>query len=129
MGKWRKSSPELVAAFDQAFPDQPGVARRKMFGFQAGFVNGNMFGGLFQDTCIVRLPPEEQKKVFAAGGSSFEPMPGRGSKHYVVLPDAWTRDPAHLKRWLAKACACNATRPPKKTRPRRRKVRITPLRR
>jgi hypothetical protein len=53
--KLRKSPEELVAKFDEVMPGPP-ATKRKMFGFPAGFVNGNMFMGLFEDSMILRLP-------------------------------------------------------------------------
>ena len=55
--KLRKSPEELVATFDEVMPGAP-ATKRKMFGFPAGFVNGNMFMGLFEESMILRLPPE-----------------------------------------------------------------------
>ena len=51
---WRKSSPELIAAFDAALPDDRRVQRRKMFGYPCAFTGGNMFTGLHQENLIVR---------------------------------------------------------------------------
>ena len=41
----------------------PEAQVRKMFGFPAAFVNGQMFSGLYDDYMFVRLSPEE---MFAA---------------------------------------------------------------
>lgn len=46
---WKKTSPELVAAFDKALPASLGITRRPMFGYASAFVNGNWFAGTFQD--------------------------------------------------------------------------------
>src|SRR6266481_3930164 len=53
--QWRKSPQELIDLFQSVMPGPP-AAQRKMFGYPAGFVNGNMFMGLFQDDMILRLP-------------------------------------------------------------------------
>jgi len=98
---WRKSSPELVRAFDAALPPRDGVERRKMFGYPAAFVNGNMFAGLHQDDVVVRLPEAERQALLASGGRNFEPMPGRVMKNYLLLPEA--SDSRTLSLWLWKA--------------------------
>jgi hypothetical protein len=42
---WRKSPDALVEKFSQIVPPDPRVERRKMFGYPAAFVGGNMFIG------------------------------------------------------------------------------------
>lgn len=84
--KWRKSPPELITAFEAAFPGAP-AERRQMFGYPAGFVGGNMFTGLFQEDWFVRLgEPKLSTLLKRPGARLFEPMPGRQMKNYVVLP-------------------------------------------
>src|SRR5439155_3377037 len=55
---WKKSPPELIAAFEKAKPSGPSVTARPMFGYPALFLNGNMFAGTYQDKIIVRLGAE-----------------------------------------------------------------------
>jgi TfoX/Sxy family transcriptional regulator of competence genes len=55
MKAWKRTPPEIVAAFDKALPASPAVIRRPMFGYASAFVNGNMFAGTFQDAIVVRL--------------------------------------------------------------------------
>ena len=43
MPKWTKAPDALVALFGDAIKGLPGVEARKMFGYPAAFVNGNMF--------------------------------------------------------------------------------------
>ena len=52
-----KSPPELVERFDAAAERHPDAERRKMFGYPALFVGGNLATGLFADTWMVRLGP------------------------------------------------------------------------
>jgi TfoX/Sxy family transcriptional regulator of competence genes len=98
---WRKSPPELERAFDGALPHGDRVERRKMFGYPAALVNGNMFAGLHQDDVLVRLPEAERKALLASGGRNFEPMPGRVMKNYLLLPEA--SGGRTLSLWLQKA--------------------------
>jgi TfoX/Sxy family transcriptional regulator of competence genes len=111
---WRKSSPELVRAFDAALPQRDHVERRNMFGYPAAFVNGNMFAGLHQDDVLVRLSEAERQALLARGGRNFEPMPGRVMKNYVLLPEA--SDEATLSPWLRKAFDHTSQLPAKESR-------------
>ena len=77
MKAWKKTSPELVAAFDKALPTSPGVTRRPMFGYASAFVNGNMFAGTFQDSIVVRLSERDRVALLKMkGAASFEHAQG-----------------------------------------------------
>jgi TfoX/Sxy family transcriptional regulator of competence genes len=100
--KLAKSPPELIAAFDALLP--PPAERRVMFGYPAGFVNGNLFMSLFAEHMILRLAEPDRRKLLALDGAApFEPMPGRPMKEYVVVPPALVAAPAKLRRWIARA--------------------------
>lgn len=112
---WKKSPPELIAAFENAKPKDPSVQARPMFGYPALFLNGNMFAGTYQDKIVVRLG-EERAIAGAKTAKSFEPMPGRPMKEYVVVPDAVVKSPAKLRAWVDRAHAYATKLPAKKAR-------------
>ena len=114
--EFRKSSPKLIDAFEAAMPAAPAV-KRQMFGYPCGFVNGNMFMGLFADAMFVRLPEESRDELMGLGGKTFEPMPGRPMRDYVVIPDTILAKPAELKAWAGKALSYGLSIPPKKKKP------------
>jgi TfoX/Sxy family transcriptional regulator of competence genes len=122
---WRKSSPELVRAFDAALPQRDQVERRNMFGYPAAFVNGNMFAGLHQDVVLVRLSDAERQALLAQGGRNFEPMPGRVMKNYLLLPEA--SDGPTLSLWLRKAFDHTSQLPAKASRALKPKAGSKPL--
>ena len=88
-----------------------------MFGYPAGFVNGNMFTGLFADKMFVRLPEDSRAELMGIGGTPFEPMPGRPMREYVVIPEKIIAKPAELKAWAGKALRYGASLPAKKKKP------------
>jgi TfoX/Sxy family transcriptional regulator of competence genes len=110
---WRKSPPDLVERFHAAVGGIEGVEVRKMFGYPAAFVGGNMAGGLHQDTLIVRLPDDERAERLEAGWSLFEPMPGRPMREYVALPADVAGDVEAARQWLERGAAYTRTLPPK----------------
>jgi TfoX/Sxy family transcriptional regulator of competence genes len=111
--KLRKSPEELVATFDDVMPGPP-ATKRRMFGFPAGFVNGNMFMGLFEDSMILRLPLELREELIQTHGAKpFAPMAGRVMKEYVALPEALIRDREKLSAWVAKALVYGKSLEPK----------------
>jgi TfoX/Sxy family transcriptional regulator of competence genes len=113
MMKWQKSPPELEQTYHAAFPDDARAERKKMFGYPAGFVNGNMFSGLWQDGIVARLGDADRARITAEYGAvPFEPM-GRPMKGYVTLPSAIVGDPGALREWLQRALEYGASLPPK----------------
>jgi len=117
---WTKSPQGLVDLFAVSLPDAPGLERRKMFGYPAAFVNGNMFAGLFQDVAFARLPPGLQAELEREHGARhFEVMPGRPMRAYTALPDAVLEDEARLAEVLYAACVFTSSLPPKAKRPRK----------
>jgi TfoX/Sxy family transcriptional regulator of competence genes len=112
---WPRSPEELVRRFEMATDpllERPGVERRKMFGYPACFLDGNMFTGLHEDRWIVRLADADRQELARLGGAQFAPMPGRPMKEYLALP-ADQREPQAVERWLAAAIGHAATLPPK----------------
>lgn len=116
----RKAPPQLIEAFAAALPEDARIDRRKMFGFPAAFVNGNLFCGLHQENVIVRLSPELRDQLAKAGGLPWEPTPGRVMREYMVLPQ--DAAPQTLKRWLRLSFQFAFGLPPKKATGSRRSM-------
>jgi TfoX/Sxy family transcriptional regulator of competence genes len=111
---WERSPTELTDRFAAVTGRHPEIARRKMFGEIAGFVNGNMVTGLHSSRWFVRLVGEEQAEALALPGAKrFEPMPGRPMGDYVVLPPEVLDDDSMLNAWLEKAIAVGKSLKPK----------------
>ena len=101
---WRRSPDALIQLFADALPDDSRIERRKMFGYPCAFIGGNLFAGLHQESFIVRLSEADRTRAKAQHGArSFEPMPGRAMREYVVLPDAILTDRRKLSSWLRRA--------------------------
>lgn len=114
--KLRKAPETLVAIFDEVMPGPP-ATRRKMFGYPAGFVNGNLFMGLFEDSMILRLPGELREELIQVHGAKpFAPMAGRVMKEYVALAEAFLHDREELCSWVGKALAYGESLEPKKVK-------------
>ncbi len=103
MPKFTKTPPELVAAFDAAKPDHPGVVRKTMFGYPAYFVHGNMFAFTFGPRIAVRVD-DARRAAMGKAGAPFEVMPGRPMREYVEVPASGLKGAA-LRRWIAGALA------------------------
>ncbi len=110
--QWRKSPQELTDLFASVMPGPP-AAQRKMFGYPAGFVNGNMFMGLFQDDMILRLPESHREEFLKLDGAKiFEPMPGRPMREYVAVPPRVMTNRKELVSWVSRALEYGASLKP-----------------
>ncbi len=120
MPKWIKAPDALVDLFNRVTGDLAGVQIRKMFGYPAAFVSGQMFSGLFQSSMILRLS-EQDRALFLDkhGARLFEPMPGRVMREYVVVPETLLRSEDGLASWLMKGLGYVKALPPKSARPRK----------
>ena len=117
--KMPKPSEEAKAALARVVPDEPAVTLKPMFGQMSGFVNGNMFIGIFGEDLILRLPEDEIAKVKKQGGRDFEPMAGHKMGGYVVYGGGdWRAKPPHalIKRALEETRKMPAKKPKPKTR-------------
>jgi TfoX/Sxy family transcriptional regulator of competence genes len=108
-----KPSEQAKAAFQKLVPADPAVTTRPMFGNLSGFVNGNMFCGLFGEDLFVRVSEDDQAKVRKQGGRPFEPMPGRAMTGYVVVPAGWQKKPDATRTWIVTALSWSRKLPAK----------------
>ena len=88
MPKWTKAPEALVALFERSTATIPDVEGRKMFGYPAAFIRGQMFSGLFQSSMILRLSPDDRAQFLEEfGATAFEPMPGHRPRLLEVAGD------------------------------------------
>jgi TfoX/Sxy family transcriptional regulator of competence genes len=121
MPKWSPAPDALVHWFNALLKGVAGVQVRKMFGFPAAFINGNLFAGLFQDQVFLRLGDAERASLLKEPETRvFEPMPGRPMREYVVVPPTLVNSDQAARQWLEKSRAFVAALPPKKSKTKRR---------
>ena len=111
---WDRSPAELAERFGTVTDRHAELARRKMFGEIAGFVNGNLVTGLHAGRWFVRLTGDAKAEALSLPGAGpFEPMPGRPMGDYIVLPPVVVADDAALDGWLELAIAVGRALKPK----------------
>jgi TfoX/Sxy family transcriptional regulator of competence genes len=110
--KWQKSPQELV---DLMTERMKGVRcdYRKMFGYLAYFIDGNMFTGLFEEQVFLRLSNKDQSKFTEeySNAKHFEPVEGRKMKNYIVVPKEVYSSEEAFKHWLARSLEYTRTLP------------------
>jgi hypothetical protein len=116
---WVKVPAEHHAPFLAALPKDARVVTQKMFGGVAAKVNGNVFAGLFGLSTMIWLPDSERAAALALKGASpFDPMgDGRARSDKVMLPERFMKEPAELRRWIARAFKAACELPEKKPKP------------
>jgi TfoX/Sxy family transcriptional regulator of competence genes len=117
---WRKAPAELVERFHEAVAGIEGVEVRKMFGYPAAFIGGNLTAGLHQESVMVRVAERDRQDRLADGWSLFEPMPGRPMREYLALPPEVAGDVAAMRGWVERAADYVRTLPPKAPKPPKR---------
>lgn len=121
---WVKVPAEHHPLFLAALPKDKRITTLQMFGGIAAMLNGNLFGGLFGRSIIVRVSNADRVEALALDGTApFDPMGnGRASKDTLQLAESVMEDPAELRDWLRRAFDHAATLPPKKKQPPKAKV-------
>lgn len=109
-----KPSAGLVAEFKAVVAQLPRAEPRKMFGYDAAFVNGNMAVGLWANTCVVKLAEADREQLLKRG-DAVPFMPGKNMKMgaWLELSEELAHDPEELLAWSARAIDYVATLPPK----------------
>lgn len=106
-----KHSDEAKAHFRTLMPEVDGVEVKPMFGSVGGFVNGNMFAGLFGESVGVKLDEAGLEELRALPGSGPFGPAERPMNGWLSLPaDVSDADAAD---WIERARAHIATLPPK----------------
>jgi hypothetical protein len=105
-----KASPDLLTGFEALVEVVPEATRKLVFGCPACLVGGNMFFGVHATGMFVKLPEPAQQELLAAGGTPFEPMPGRAMGGFFVLPTSLPNQ----EQWVRRAYDYVASLPPKK---------------
>ena len=101
--------------FRSVLPDDARITVRPMFGNISGFVNGNMFAGLFGEDLFVRLSEEKRNDLLGNKDARLlEPMPGKPMKDYVVIPRALLKKPDTVRKWIVSSLDFTSSLPPKK---------------
>jgi len=113
--KWRKTPEPLIAFLADAMRGLD-CQMKKMFGYPAYFINGNMFIATFQENIVVRLPQKDRDKLMMQNDEvvPFEPMPGRVMKEYVVLPESLYQDKVNFSQIIDMSVAYVSSLPVKK---------------
>jgi TfoX/Sxy family transcriptional regulator of competence genes len=111
------ASPATVKRFEELVPAIGGVTVKKMFGQPAAFLNGNLFFGVFGEKLFIRLSEQNCTEAKSTHRfTTFEPMPGRAMREYVVLPRTVLDDLTRSHGWVARSVEFASALPKKRAK-------------
>lgn len=97
----------LKDLFDAALAPLPLVTRRPMFGCDAFFVKGNIFGLVWDGRVVLKLPEKQRfaEALAMSGALPWKPMPAAKNPmaHWVVMGEALHDDGELFSQWVARA--------------------------
>lgn len=112
---WDKPSDELTEYLEEALSGYH-FDKKRMFGSQVYFVNGNMFAGVFEATIFLRFAENDREQLLSLSDEIvlFEPNPGQKLKEYIVFNDSFIHDRMFFSNWLDKSYRYASSLPEKK---------------
>jgi hypothetical protein len=106
-------SKSLAARVRQALASRRGIAEKKMFGGVGFLLHGNMLVGIWQDSLIARLGPEEGEAALTEPFVRPFDVTGRPMKGWIMIePDGLDTD-SQLSAWIERAHVFVSTLPRK----------------
>jgi TfoX/Sxy family transcriptional regulator of competence genes len=96
-------SEELAERIRQGLARRKGIEEKKMFGGIGFLLNGNLLVGVWKDSLIVRLGPEEGEEALKEPHVSEFNITGRSMKGWVLVAPEGVEDHEQLNGWIQRA--------------------------
>ena len=106
-------STALAERIRQALARKRGVEEKKMFGGVGFLLNGNMLVGVWRDSLIVRLGPEEGDLALREPHVKEFDITGRAMKGWVLVGPEGVEGDEQLDGWIERATKFVKTLPAK----------------
>jgi TfoX/Sxy family transcriptional regulator of competence genes len=90
-----------------------GIVEKKMFGGMGFLLNGNLLVGVWADSLVGRLGPDEGDKALAEPYVKAFDVTGKPMKGWVLVEPDGIDDDHQLRRWLERAIEFVETLPRK----------------
>ena len=94
---------DLAARIRKAVGRKKGVEEKKMFGGLGILLNGNLLVGVWKDSMIVRLDPEQADDALLEPHVSRFDVTGRPMKGWIMVAPDGVADEAAVKQWVQRA--------------------------
>jgi hypothetical protein len=86
-----------------------GLVEKKMFGGVGFLLNGNMLVGVWKDSLIARLGPDEGDEALKEPHVREFDITGRAMKGWVLIASDGVKQDAQLRGWIERATTFVAT--------------------
>jgi len=106
-------SKSLAARIRERLARRQGIAEKRMFGGIAFMLYGNMLVGVWKDSLIVRLGPDEGEKALSQANVSQFDVTGKPMKGWVMVEPDGIENDGQLGDWIERAARFVATLPAK----------------
>jgi hypothetical protein len=106
-------SEELAGRVRRELARRKGVGEKKMFGGVGFLLTGNLLVGVWKDSLIVRLGPEEGDEALKEPHVKAFDITGRPMKGWVLVGPEGVRGDDQLKGWVERAVKFVKTLPAK----------------
>jgi TfoX/Sxy family transcriptional regulator of competence genes len=93
----------LAARIRDALARKRGVVEKKMFGGVGFLLNGNMLVGVWKDSLIVRLGPDDGEEALLELHVREFDITGKPMKGWVLAEPEGVEDDDQLKGWIQRA--------------------------
>ena len=93
----------LAGRIRQGLARRKGIEEKKMFGGIGFLLNGNMLVGVWKDSLIVRLDPDEYEDALKEPHVKEFDITGRAMKGWVLVAPAGVEDDEQLNGWIQRA--------------------------
>jgi TfoX/Sxy family transcriptional regulator of competence genes len=103
----------LAERLRELFPENAGIAEKKMFGGLCLLSRGHMFVGIVGEALMARVGPEAYEKALRRPHARPMDFTGRPMKGYVFVDPPGYEDDRDLKRWADESLKFVATLPEK----------------
>ena len=106
-------SEELAERIRQGLARRKGIEEKKMFGGVGFLLGGNMLVGVWMDSLIARLGPDEGEEALKEPHVKEFDITGRPMKGWVLVGPEGVGDDDQLSDWIQRAVKFSATLPAK----------------
>jgi TfoX/Sxy family transcriptional regulator of competence genes len=106
-------SEELAERIRRRLARRKGVEEKRMFGGVGFLLHGNLLVGVWKDSLIVRLGPEEGEEALKEPHVSEFDITGRAMKGWVLVAPEGVEEDDQLKDWIERATRFVRTLPAK----------------
>ncbi len=103
----------LAARIRDALARKKNIEEKKMFGGIGFLLNGNMLVGVWKDSLIVRLGPDEGEEALLEQHVREFDITGRAMKGWVLVEPEGVEDDEQLSAWIQRAMKFVRTLPAK----------------